>query len=60
MNADLSMSLAVARTVATQQSMATAIVKEAHEMAMAFAQQIDQVARSAPPPGQGKVVDKLA
>lgn len=60
MNADLSVALAVAKAVPVQQSMAIAMVKHAHEAAMAFAQQIDQVARAAPPPGQGKVVDKLA
>jgi hypothetical protein len=57
---DLSAALAVARTVSTQQSVALAVVKKNHEMEMAFAQAVDQVARAAPPPGQGQHVDKVA
>ncbi len=60
MGNDLSAVLAAARTAATQQSMQLAMVKKAHEMQMALAQMVDQVARAAPPPGQGTVVDKLA
>ena len=61
MNADLNVALAVSRTVSVQSSIATAVVKKSHEMDMALAQMIDQVARSAPPPtGQGLVVDKTA
>jgi len=60
MESDLSAVLAVAKTAATQQSMQLAMVKKAHEMQMSLAQMVDQVARAAPPPGQGTVVDKLA
>jgi hypothetical protein len=60
MNVDLNVALAVARSTATQSSIATAMVKKGHEMDMALAQMIDQVARSAPPPGQGRLVDKVA
>lgn len=60
MGHDISAVLAVARTAATQQSMQLAMVKKAHEMQMALAQMVAEVARSAPPPGQGTVVDKLA
>jgi hypothetical protein len=54
------MSLAAAQTASTRQSVAMAVLKQAHEAEMALVQMIDAVARSAPPPGQGKVVDKLA
>ena len=61
MDTDLSMSLIAARTAATQQSAALAIVKKSHEMDMALVQMVDQTARAAPPPpGQGRVVDKTA
>lgn len=49
-----------ARTAATQQTVALAIVKKNHEMEQMLIQMVDQVARSAPPPGQGRVVDKVA
>jgi hypothetical protein len=60
MSSDLSMALVAARSAQTQQSAMIAIVKKNHEMDMALANMIDQVARSAPPPGQGRVVDKVA
>ncbi len=60
MDTDLSMALVAARTAATQQSAVIAIVKKNHEMQMALVQMIDETARAAPPPGQGKVVDKVA
>jgi hypothetical protein len=60
MDTDLSMALMAARTVATQQSAAIAIVKKSHEMDMALVQMIDETARAAPPPGQGRIVDKTA
>ena len=60
MDMDLSMALVSARAAATQQSVAVAIVKKNHEMQMALVQMVDETARAAPPPGQGKVVDKVA
>jgi hypothetical protein len=60
MDMDLAGSLMAARTAATQQSAALAIVKKSHEMEQALIQMVDEVARSAPPPGQGRVVDKVA
>ena len=60
MDTDLSMALVAARTAATQQSVAIAIVKKNHEMQMALVQMIEETARAAPPPGHGKVVDKVA
>lgn len=60
MDGDLATSLITARTAATQQSIALAVLKKSHEMQMALVQMIDETARAAPPPGQGRVVDKLA
>jgi len=60
MDMDLTASLLAARTASTQQSVALAVVKKNHEMQQAMVQMIDEVARSAPPPGQGRVVDKVA
>lgn len=60
MDTDLAMSLIAARTAATQQSASMAIIKKNHEMEMALVQMVDQVARSAPPPGQGRIVDRTA
>jgi hypothetical protein len=60
MDMDLAGALMAARTAATQQSAALTIVKKNHEMEQALIQMVDQVARSAPPPGQGRVVDKVA
>lgn len=60
MDTDLAGSLLVARAASTQQSVALAVVKKQHEMQMALVQMVDEVARAAPPPGQGRVVDKVA
>lgn len=60
MTTDLATQLTMARLAATQHSAQIAIVKKNHEMEMALIQMLDQVARAAPPPGQGKAVDKLA
>ncbi len=60
MDTDLSLQMAMMMTGKTQGLAQIAIVKKQHEMDMAFVQMIDQVARAAPPPGQGTVVDKLA
>jgi hypothetical protein len=60
MDTDLSMMLVVARAAATQQAASMAIMKKNHEMQVALVDMVAEVARSAPPPGQGRVVDKLA
>jgi hypothetical protein len=60
MDSDLSTQLVAAQTARTQFSAQVAIVKKNHEMELALVQMVDEVARSAPPPGQGRQVDKLA
>ncbi len=60
MDTDLATSLLTARTAQTQQSAMIAVIRKNHEMDMSLLQMIDEVARSAPPPGQGLKVDKLA
>jgi hypothetical protein len=60
MGTDLSTQLVAAQSSKTQFSAQIAIVKQNHEMEMALVEMVDQVARSAPPPGQGAKVDKLA
>ena len=60
MDTDLSVMLVTARAAATQQAAGMAIMKKSHEMQMALVDRVAEVARSAPPPGQGRVVDKLA
>jgi len=60
MDTDLATSLVMARSTATRFSAQVAIVKANHEMELALVQMVDQAARSAPPPGQGAKVDKLA
>jgi hypothetical protein len=60
MDMDLSSQLIAAQTSQPRFSAQVAIVKKNHEMEMALVQMVDEVARSAPPPGQGTKVDKLA
>lgn len=60
MDLDLSSQLIAAQSSQTRFSAQVAIVKKNHEMDMALVQMVDEVARSAPPPGQGTKVDKLA
>ncbi|MBN9310429.1 MAG: hypothetical protein J0I99_05335 [Devosia sp.] len=60
MDTDLTSQLLAVRALGTQQSAAMAVLKRQHEMEMSLLQMVDQVARSAPPPGQGTKVDKLA
>lgn len=60
MESDLSVALMAAQSASTRQSVQMAVVKKNHEMEMALVQMVDEVARAAPPPGQGKAVDKLA
>lgn len=44
----------------TQSLMQIAIIKKNHEMQMDLINMLGEVARSAPPPGQGTRVDKSA
>lgn len=60
MDLNLTSQLLAARSTGTQQSIAIAVLKKQHEMDMSLLQMVDQVARSAPSPGQGTRVDKLA
>jgi hypothetical protein len=60
MDSDLSTQMVALQGARTQFSAQIAIVKKNHEMEMALVNMVDQVARSAPPPGQGTKVDKLA
>jgi hypothetical protein len=57
---DLSMQMLAARTSATNNSVQVAIVKKAHEMQTDLLETLMQTALSAPPPGQGIKIDKLA
>lgn len=54
------MQMLSARTAATSNSMQVAIVKKAHEMQTELLETLMQTALSAPPPGQGLKIDKLA
>ncbi len=60
MDMDLSTQMVALQGAKMQFSAQVAIVKKNHEMDMALIDMVDQVARSAPPPGQGTKVDKLA
>lgn len=60
MDIDLSMQMLAARTSATNNSVQVAIVKKAHEMQTDLLESLMQTALSAPPPGQGIKIDKLA
>jgi len=60
MDTDLASQLTAAQSSQTRFSAQVAIVRKNHEMDLALVQMVDEVARSAPPPGQGTKVDKLA
>ncbi len=60
MNTDLTMQMLTARTSAMNNSVQVAVVKKAHEMQTELLDTLMQTALSAPPPGQGIKVDKLA
>ncbi len=60
MNADLSMQMLAMNTARTQHSVQIAVIKKAHEMQLDLMNTLMDTARSAPPPGQGARVDKLA
>ena len=57
---DLATQMTALQGARTQFSAQIAIVKKNHEMEMALVNMVDQIARAAPPPGQGTKVDKLA
>ena len=60
MDTDLTSQLLAARSASTEHAIAIAVLKKSHEMEMSLVQMVDEVSRSAPPPGQGTRVDKLA
>jgi hypothetical protein len=60
METDLSSALLASKTAATRQTAQLAMVKRNHDMEQALVKMVDEVARAAPPAGQGKSVDKLA
>ena len=60
MNTDLSTQIMAMNTVQTQNSVQIAVFKKAHEMQTDLINTLMQTALSAPPPGQGTRIDKLA
>ena len=60
MNVDLAMQVLNTKAVQTQNSVQIAVFKKAHEMQQNLLDTLMQTALSAPPPGQGLRIDKLA
>jgi len=60
MNTDLSMQVLAMNSAKLQNSMQIAVFKKAHDMQTDLLETLMQTALSAPPPGQGARVDKLA
>lgn len=60
MNTDLSTQIMQMNSTKLQNSMQIAVFKKAHEMQTDLLETLMQTALSAPPPGQGAKVDKLA
>lgn len=60
MNSDLSMQVMAMNSSKLQSSMQIAVFKKSHEMQTDLLETLMQTALSAPPPGQGAKVDKLA
>ena len=60
MDTDLAMSMVAMRSNATQNSVQIAVFKKAHEMQTQLLETLMQTALSAPPPGQGLKLDKVA
>lgn len=54
------MQMLAARSAATTNSVQIAVAKKAHEMQTELLETLMQTALSAPPPGQGLRIDKLA
>jgi hypothetical protein len=60
MDTDLAVQMTMAQMGRTQSLAQILMLKKQHEMDMSLVMMLDSVARSAPPPGQGLVVDKAA
>ena len=60
MDTDLTMSMLAMKSAATQNSVQIAVFKKAHDMQTQLLETLMQTALSAPPPGQGINIDKLA
>ena len=60
MNTDLTMQVMAMNSSKLQNSMQIAVFKTAHDMQTDLLETLMQTALSAPPPGQGVKVDKLA
>lgn len=60
MNSDLTMQVMAMNSSKLQNSMQIAVFKKAHDMQTNLLETLMQTALSAPPPGQGTKVDKLA
>ena len=60
MNTDLSTQIMQMNSTKLQNSMQIAVFKKAHEMQTDLLETLMQTALSAPPPGQGVKVDRLA
>lgn len=60
MNTDLSMQVMAMNSAKLQGSIQIAVFKKAHDMQTDLLETLMQTALSAPPPGQGAKIDKLA
>lgn len=60
MNTDLSTQMLAMNAAKLRNSVQIAVFKKTHEMETELLDMLMQTARSAPPPGQGTRVDKLA
>lgn len=60
MNTDLTMQVMAMNSSKLQSSVQIAVFKKAHEMQTNLLETLMQTALSAPPPGQGVKVDRLA
>lgn len=60
MSAELAANVVAMRQAQTHQQIGVAVMKKAHELQQATLESLMQVALSAPPPGQGLAVNKLA
>lgn len=60
MNTDLNMQMLAMNSARTQNSVQIAVLKKSHDMQADLINTLMQTALSAPPPGQGARVDKLA
>ena len=60
MNTDLSTQMLQMNSAKLQNSVQIAVFKKAHEMQTDLINTLIQVSQSAPPPGQGRKVDKTA